>query len=167
MRRIKQLILTLLCLSMVMTSAIGTAYADTTGYTVNAAAGQSEATLNDELYQQWADACNGKFSAEALKEFAVNLKNEYVPRVLYGITQKFTFARPSAESMKIGLELYYNDYKKADLASVTSNGKEYKLGIHRLCIGSGRSWGQQAGNVSGLFRKVGLLHPGYFLWRNV
>ena len=95
--------------------------------------------MNDELYNQWADACNGKFSAEALKEFAVNLKNEYVPRVLYGIMQKFTFARPSAEGMKIGLELYYNDYKKADLASVTSNGKEYKLGIHRLCIGSGRS----------------------------
>ena len=134
MRRIKQLILTLLCLSMVMTSAIGTAYADTTGYTVNAAAGQSEATLNDELYQQWADACNGKFSAEALKEFAVNLKNEYVPRVLYGITQKFTFARPSAESMKIGLELYYNDYKKADLASVTSNGKEYKLSINMAAL---------------------------------
>lgn len=134
MRRIKQLILTLLCLSMVMTSAIGTAYADTAGYTVNAAAGQSEATLNDELYQQWADACNEKFSAEALKEFAVNLKNEYVPRVLYGITQKFTFARPSAESMKIGLELYYNDYKKADLASVTSNGKEYKLSINMAAL---------------------------------
>ena len=167
MRRIKQLILTLLCLSMVMTSAIGTAYADTAGYTVNAAAGQSEAALNDELYQQWADACNGKFSAEALKEFAVNLKNEYVPRVLYGIMQKFTFARPSAEGMKIGLELVYKDNSKAELASVTSNGKEYKLSIHRLRIGEGRSCGQQAGNVSGLFRKVGLLHPVYFLWRNV
>ena len=134
MRRIKQLILTLLCLSMVMTSAIGTAYADTTGYTVNAAAGQSEATLKDELYQQWANACNGKFSAEALKEFAVNLKNEYVPRVLYGITQKFTFARPSAEGMKIGLELVYKDNSKAELASVTSNGKEYKLSINMAAL---------------------------------
>ena len=134
MRRIKQLILTLLCLSMVMTSAIGTAYADTAGYTVNAAAGQSEATLNDELYQQWADACNEKFSAEALKEFAVNLKNEYVPRVLYCITQKFTFARRSAESMKIGVELYYNEYKKADLASGTSDGKEYKLSSNRAAL---------------------------------
>ena len=91
--------------------------------------------VDETIYQEWAEASGGRFTAEALKEFALNLQNEYVPRILSGITETFSFAqKPSAKGMKIRLKLYSNSYKKAELASVTSNGTGYLLSVNMAAL---------------------------------
>lgn len=49
--------------------------------------------VDETIYQEWAEASGGRFTADALKEFALNLQNEYVPRILSGITETFSFAQ--------------------------------------------------------------------------
>lgn len=103
MRKIRQLMAMLLCMSMLLIFTPDVAGADTIG----------DKGLDETLFQEWAEESGGRFTAEALKEFALNLQNEYVPRILGGITETFSFAqKPSAEGMKIRLKLYNNSYKR-------------------------------------------------------
>ena len=91
----------LICISMLLTFTPDVAYADTIG----------DKGSDETIYQEWAEESGGRFTAEALKEFALNLQNEYVPVILSGISETFSFAQnPSAEGMKIRLKLYNNSY---------------------------------------------------------
>ena len=124
MRKNKQILAMVMCLCMLMAVAPDAASADTWDNKGLAFANlQGGGAVDETLFQEWAEASGGRFTAEALKEFAFNLQNEYVPRILSGITETFPFAqKPSAKGMKIRLKLYSNSYKKAELASVTSAG---------------------------------------------
>ena len=136
MRKIKQILAMVMCLCMLMAVAPDPAIADTWDNRGSAFVNlQGGGAVDETLFQEWAEASGGRFTAEALKEFALNLQNEYVPRILSGITETFSFAqKPSAKGMKIRLKLYSNSYKKAELASVTSNGTGYLLSVNMAAL---------------------------------
>lgn len=136
MRKNKQILAIVMCLCMLMAVAPDAASADTWDNKGLAFANlQGGGAVDETIFQEWAEASGGRFTAEALKEFALNLQNEYVPRILSGITETFSFAqKPSAKGMKIRLKLYSNSYKKAELASVTSNGTGYLLSVNMAAL---------------------------------
>lgn len=135
MRRVKQAIFAMLCLCMVLAITPVTANASNLeNKNQDIANIQEESILNEELYEKWADKSNGKFTSEALKEFALKLQGEYVPRILNGITESFSFAKPTVKGMKMGLELYNDNRGNAALAMVESNGIKYKLSINMAAL---------------------------------
>lgn len=81
-------------------------------------------------YDDLASLSGDRFSADGLRLFVQDLKNEYVPTALANITETFSSLTPTVDNLQMGLDFINNTLPNSALALTTSNGVSYKLTIN-------------------------------------
>ena len=81
-------------------------------------------------YDELANLSEGRFSADGLRLFVDDLKNEYMPTALANITETFSSLTPTVANLRMGLDFINNTSPNSALALTSSNGINYKLTIN-------------------------------------
>ncbi len=87
-------------------------------------------------YEALANLSGGRFSADGLRSFVADLKNDYIPTSLSNITETFSTLTPTVSGLKMGLDFVNNPSPNSALALTSSNGVNYKLTINLAKLGA-------------------------------